>query len=75
MSETGIENLVKLLWAVGNCIWCPMVLVLWWRGYKAQTFAQASLNMTWLGMVAGIGACWAVAGGVWLAKLRKTRNT
>jgi hypothetical protein len=75
MSKTGVEKSVKLLWFVGNCFWCPMVLVLWWHGYEAQTFAQASRNITWLGMVSGMGACWSVAGAAWLAKLRKTRKT
>jgi hypothetical protein len=72
MSKNAIERSVKLVWVAGNCVWCPLVLFLWWRGYEAQTFAEASLNITRLGMVAGIGACWSVAGRVWLAKIRKT---
>jgi hypothetical protein len=74
MSKTGMEKSVRLLWIVGNCLWCAIVPLLWWHAYEAQTFARASLNITRLGMVSGIGACWAVAGAVWLAKYRKTRN-
>jgi hypothetical protein len=70
--KTGIEKLVKILWVVGNCVWCPMVLVLWWHGHESQTFARASFNATRLEMVSGIGVLWLVAGAVWLAKLRKT---
>jgi hypothetical protein len=70
-SNTGIE----LLWLMGNCIWCATVPLLWWHGYEAQTAAQASLNSTRLLFVSGIGGLWSIAGGVWLAKLRKTRKT
>jgi hypothetical protein len=48
-----------------------MILFLWWHGYDAQTFAQASFNSTLLEMVAGIGAIWSVIGAVWLAKHKK----
>jgi membrane protein DedA with SNARE-associated domain len=75
MSKAGIEKSVFLLWFMGACVWCPMVLVLWWYGYESQTFAQASFNSTRLEMVAGIGTLWSVVGAVWLAKLRKTRKT
>jgi hypothetical protein len=75
MSKTGIERSVKLLWVVGTCVWCPMVALLWWHGYEAQTFAHASLNSTRLGLVSGIRVLWSLAGAVWLAKLRKTRTT
>src|SRR5580658_5431202 len=30
-----------------------MVLIIWWHEYEAQTFPQASLNITRLGMVSG----------------------
>jgi hypothetical protein len=70
--KIGIEELVKILWVVGNCVWCPMVLFLWWYGHEAQTFARASYNATRLEMVSGIGLLWLVAGGVCLAKLKKT---
>ena len=69
-SNTGIE----LLWLIGNCIWCATVPLLWWHGYEAHTAAQASLNSTRLLFVSGIGGLWSIAGGVWLAKLRKTRK-
>jgi hypothetical protein len=75
MSKTGIEKSVKLLWVVGICLWCPMAALLWWHGYEALTFAQASLNLTRLGLVSGIGALWSVAGAIWLAKHRNTRTT
>jgi len=71
MSKTGIEKLVKVLWVVGSCLWCSMAPLLWWQGYEAQTFAQASLDSTRLGMVSGIGALWSVAGAVWLANLER----
>jgi hypothetical protein len=74
MSKTGIEKSVKLFWVVGYCIWVPMVAVLWWHGYEAQTAAQASFNMTRLETVSVIGVIWSVAGAAWLAKLRKTRK-
>ena len=70
MPKIGIEKPVKLLWVEGNCLWCSMVPLLWWRAYEAQTAAQASLNITRLGVVSGIGAVWSVAGAVWLTKLR-----
>jgi hypothetical protein len=75
MSKTAIEKSVRLLWVVGNFLWCSMAPLLWWHGYEAQTAAQASLNITRLGMVSGIGALWSVVGAVWLAKYRKTRKT
>ena len=75
MSKNGIEKSAKLLWVLGNCVWCPMVLILWWHGYQAQTFAQASLNSTRLGLVSAIGIFWSLAGAAWLAKLKKTRTT
>jgi len=74
MSEPGTEKSVKLWWVVGNCLWCSLVSLLWWHGYEAQTAAQASLNITRLGMVSGIGALWSVAGAAWLVKHRKTRK-
>lgn len=74
MSKTGIEKSAKLFWLVGCCIWVPMILVLWWHGYEAQTAAQASLSITRLGVVSGIGVIWSVVGAAWLAKLRKTRS-
>jgi hypothetical protein len=74
-SKIGIEVLFKLLWVAGSCLWCSMVLFLWWHGYEAQTAAQASLNITRLGMISGIGILWSVAGAAWLAKHRKTRKT
>jgi hypothetical protein len=64
MSKAAIEKSVRLIWVVGNCIWCSLVLVLWWRKYEAQTL-----------MVSGFGACWSYVGGAWLAKLRKTKET
>jgi Na+/melibiose symporter-like transporter len=75
MSKNGIEKSAKLLWVLGNCVWCPMVLILWWHGYQAQTFAQASLSIAQLGTVSGIGAIWSIVGAVWLSKSRKTRGT
>jgi hypothetical protein len=72
---TGIEKTVILLYFMGTCVWCPMVLVLWWHGHEAQTVAQASLYSTWLLFASGIGIFWSLAGAVWLAKLRKMRNT
>jgi hypothetical protein len=75
MSNVGTEASLKVLWMAGTCVWCPMILVLWWHGYEAQTFAQASLNFTRLGVVSCIGVFWSVAGAAWLAKLRKTRKT
>ena len=72
---TGIEKTVILLYFMGTCVWCPMVLVLWWHGHEAQTVAQASLNSTRLLFAIGIGIFWSLAGAVWLAKLRKMRNT
>ncbi len=75
MFKTAIERPVRLWWIVGNCIWCPLILVLWWHAYESQTFAQASLTVTWLEAVSSIGVLWSVIGAVWLAKLRKTRRT
>jgi hypothetical protein len=74
MSKTGIEKSVMLVWFMGTCVWCPILLVLWWHGHEAQTFAQASLNSTRLLCVSGIGVLWSLAGAVWLAKLRKARE-
>jgi hypothetical protein len=71
--KTGIEKSVILLWFIGTCV--SMVLVLWWHGHETQTFAQASLNSTRLLFVSGTGVLWSLAGAVWLAKLRKTRET
>ena len=41
MSKTGVEKSVKILWVVGNCLWCSIDLILSWHGYDAQTFAGA----------------------------------
>lgn len=71
MSKIGTEKSVRFLWVVGNCIWCSMIPILWWRGYEAQTATQASLNSTRLLFVSGIGGLWSVVGAVWLAKHRK----
>ena len=75
ISKTGMEESVKLLWLAGNCFWCAMIPLLWWRGYEAQTAAQASLATTRLEMVAGFGGIWAVTGAVWLAKHRTARES
>ncbi len=75
MSQTGIEQPVKWLWITGIVVWCSMVALLWWHGYEAQTFAQASLNSTRLGLVSVAGVFWSLAGGFWLARLKKTRQT
>lgn len=72
MSKT--EKSVKLLWIVGNCLLCFMIPLLRWHAYEAQTFAQASLNISRFGMISGIGVMWSVAGAAWLAKHR-TRKT
>ncbi len=74
-NPTGREKSVKLLWVVGNCLWCPVVALLWWQGYESQTFAQASRDIARLGMVAGFGAVWSIAGAAWLANLRNARTT
>jgi hypothetical protein len=71
MPKTSIEKSVILLRFIGTCVWCPMVLVLWWHGHETQTFAQASLNSTRLLFVSGTGVLWSLAGAVWLAKLKK----
>jgi hypothetical protein len=78
MPKTGIERsvmLFMLVWFIGTCVWCPMVLVLWRHGYETQTFAQASLNSTRLLWVSSIGVLWSLGGAVGLAKLRKMRKT
>jgi hypothetical protein len=69
-----MEKSVMLVWFLGTCVWCPILIVVWLHGYKAQTFAQASLNRTRLAWVSGFGVVWSVAGAVWLAKLRKARS-
>ena len=43
---TGTEKSVMLVWFIGTCVWFPILLVLWWHGHQALTFAQASLNST-----------------------------
>jgi len=48
MSKTGVEKPVKILWFVGNCLWCSIVLILWWHGYDAQTFAGTPTHPHWL---------------------------
>ena len=75
MPLTGIEKTVVLLYFIGTCVWCPMMLVLWWHGHESQTFAQASLNSTGLLGVSSLGVLWSIAGAMWLAELRKTRKT
>jgi len=75
MPMTGMEKTVTFFYFLGTCVWCPMVLVLWWHGHETQTVAQASLNSTRLLFVCGIGVLWSIAGAVWLAKLRKMRKT
>jgi hypothetical protein len=74
MPMAGIEKKVIILYFIGTCVWCPMMLVLWWYGREAQTFAQASLNSTRLACVSGFGVLWSIAGAVWLAKLRRMRK-
>jgi hypothetical protein len=72
--ETGIQKSIMFLWFIGICVWCPMSLFLWWHGHEAQTFAQASLNSTRLLTVSSTGVLWSLAGAVWLARLRKTKD-
>jgi len=48
VSKIGVEKSVKILWVVGNCLWCSIVLILWWHGYDAQTFAGALAHPHWL---------------------------
>lgn len=48
MSKTGVEKSVKILWVVGNCLWCSIDLILSWHGYDAQTFAGALTHPRWL---------------------------
>lgn len=90
MPKTGVEKSVKILWVVGNCLWCAIDLILWWHGYDAQTFAGALTHPHWLLslftpgpaaqavplvlFVSGLGICWSLAGHAWLTKLRKTRK-
>jgi hypothetical protein len=75
MSKAGIEKSIKLYgW------WASVSGVQWSRSYggtynEAQTFAQASLNSTRLGLVSAFGIFWSLAGAAWLAKLKKTRTT
>lgn len=71
-SKIGLEKSVKLLWIVGNCLWCSLIPLLWWHGWNSQTSAQASLNSTRLLCVSGFGVLWTFIGSACLAKLRKT---
>ena len=41
MSNTGVEKSVKVLWVVGNCVWCSVIFILSWHGYDAQAFSGA----------------------------------
>jgi hypothetical protein len=75
MPKTATEESVMLLWFIGTCIWCPILLLLWWHGHEALTVAEASLNSSRLLIVSSTGVLWSVAGAVWLAKLRKTGTT
>jgi hypothetical protein len=73
---TGVQRSVNLswLWLAGLVVWCPMVLLLWWHLYEAQTFAQASLFSTRLAFVSTFGIFWSIAGARWQARLKKTRT-
>jgi hypothetical protein len=75
MSKTGMEKTVIFFYFIGTCIWCPILLLLWWRGHEALTFAEASRNSTRLLCVSSTGVLWSIAGAVWLAKLKNTRAT
>jgi hypothetical protein len=46
--KTGLEKSVHLLWVAGNCLWFPIVFILWWHGYDVQNFAGAPVNPHWL---------------------------
>lgn len=74
MSKSGVEKSVQLLWIGGSCFWGLMILLLWWRGFEARSFAQASLCTAWLGTVSGISVLWCVAGAAFVRR-EKTRTT
>ena len=46
MTMTFTKRSVKWLWTAGTIVVFGMILLLWWHGYNAQTFAQASFFST-----------------------------
>jgi hypothetical protein len=74
MSKTGADKTIQLLWIVGSCFWCLMILLLWWRVFEARNFAQASLSTGWLGMVSATTVLWCVGGAAFLRHKKKRTN-
>jgi hypothetical protein len=67
---TLISRYVKWLWTAGAIVGVGMILLLWWHGHNAQTFAQASFFSTRLGLVSALVFFWSIAGGILIKRLK-----
>ena len=70
MTMTFTKRSVKWLWTAGTIVVFGMILLLWWHGYNAQTFAQASFFSTRLGLVSALGIFWSIGGGILIKRLK-----
>ena len=73
MGKTRMEKSVRIAWTIGNCVLCPSLVILWWRMYESQTFAQASHSSLYLGLIAAFTGLWGAMGSAWLTKLKRAR--
>ncbi|MGD0796243.1 MAG: hypothetical protein ABR910_00845 [Acidobacteriaceae bacterium] len=74
MNNTRMEKSVRFVWTIGNCIWCPIAVFLWWRIYESQTVAQASHSNLCFASVLLFGIWWGIGGAVWLEKRKKAQT-
>ncbi len=70
MTMTFIKRSAKWSLIAGAIVCYSAIVFLWWHGYKAETFAQASFFNMWLGRVAAFGIFLSVSGGILKARLR-----
>ena len=59
---------VSRFWTVGAVVYFAALAFLWWRGYNAQTFAQASFFNKCMGWVAAFGLLWFAVSGRFKAR-------
>jgi hypothetical protein len=75
MPTMGLEKFVKWLWIAGIVVWFTALPFLYWRIWEAQTSAQSSLSCGRLGVVAGGGLLWFMAGNIRQRRLKIARGT
>jgi hypothetical protein len=71
MRMTDANQSLKWIWIAGAVIWLAAILLLSWRHYNAETFAQASYYSMRLVFVSLFGTLWGVAAALWQARQKK----